>query len=225
MSGRGCGSSSASRVPDLDHVSDLARCVDLPELREAAHLPLEVAARPRERGERRIRHIGCVDLDQRVDELVAEPPPRGRVVEARRQPVGDDVAVEERHHVERDAEHALVLAHREDRRQPDALRRERELEPRLAHHVVGRGRQGWPWGPAQHEALASPFEQEGEVRPAADPDPRRAQRPLSEAVPVEERLHPVQHEQGLPRRAGCLGRSRNDVVRLGHGAIVPRPPR
>ena len=58
---------------DLFDVGQLARLVDLPELREAPHLALEVAPRPCERRQLRPRHVGGVDLDQRVDQVEAEP--------------------------------------------------------------------------------------------------------------------------------------------------------
>ena len=82
--------------------------------------------------------------------------------------------VEEAHHVERDAEHGLVLADGDDLREAvepgDA---DRVLQPRLAHHVVRRGRQRRPRRPAQDEALVAALEQEREVRAAAVADARR----------------------------------------------------
>ena len=145
----------------------------LPELREAAHLALEVAARPDEVGDAGALHVDRVDLDQRVDEVEPERAARLLGLEARRELVGDDVRVDVVHDVERDADHALVLADRADRRQADAVRSERELEARLADHVVRRRRQRRPRRAAEDEARVAALEQEREVRAAALADPAR----------------------------------------------------
>ena len=118
VGGSGSGTLSASHAETSLDARDLARLVDLPELREAPHLALVVAPRSRERGEAGRRDVGRVDLDERVDEVVAERPLGGLALEPGRQLVRRDEAVEVRHHVERDAEQALVLADRDDRRQP-----------------------------------------------------------------------------------------------------------
>ena len=60
-------------------VRNLTRLVDLPELREATYLALVVGARPGEHSEHGRRHVRGVDLDQRVDELLAEAPRLGAV--------------------------------------------------------------------------------------------------------------------------------------------------
>jgi hypothetical protein len=92
-----------------------------------------------------------VDLDERVDQLVPETPPRVLRLQPRRELVGDDPPVDPLHDVERDAEHGLVVAHRDDRRQArEPAGAERELQPRLAHHVVRRRRQRRSRGAAKH---------------------------------------------------------------------------
>jgi hypothetical protein len=58
-------------VADCRDVRQVASPVDLPQLREPAHLPLEVAARADELGDGGRAHVRRVDLDQRVDELEA----------------------------------------------------------------------------------------------------------------------------------------------------------
>ncbi len=125
---------------DLLDLGNLPRLVDLPELREAPDLPLVVAPGPRERGESRRLDVGGVDLDEGVDEIVAERASRSLASRARAALVRRHEPVQIRHDVERHAEQALVLAHRGDRRQPrEPGLAQRELEPRLAHDVV-RGR-------------------------------------------------------------------------------------
>ena len=177
----------AARRP-ADDVGSSRVAVDLPELREPPHLPLEVAPGPDERGERgrrRRRQRGSRRARRRGRARAGAGPPRSR---GRRAAARDDVPVEEVHHVERDAEHGLVLADGADLRQPDPVRSERELEPGLAHHVVRRGRQRRPRRPAEDEPLAAPFEQVREVRAAALADPLARERAGAETVLVEECL-------------------------------------
>ena len=85
------------------------------------------------------------------------------------------------------------------------MRHERELEPRLAHHVVRGRRQRRSRRAAQHEPVGAALEQEGEVRAAAVADPARVDRPAAEAVLVEERLEPVedQERRALEPSASC----------------------
>ena len=66
---------------DVLDLRDLPRLVDLPELREAPHLPLVVAPGTRERREPGTAHVGGVDLDERVDQVVAEAAARRLALE------------------------------------------------------------------------------------------------------------------------------------------------
>ena len=91
-------------------VPELARLVDLPQLREAPHLAFEIAALAHEVGNAGRAHVDRVDLDQRADEVEPEPPPGVLGLEAGGQRVGYHAPVEEVHDIERDADHALVLA-------------------------------------------------------------------------------------------------------------------
>ncbi len=122
---------------DLVHGRHLARLVDPPELGEAPNLALAVAPGPRERRERRARHVGGMDLDERVDEVVPEAATRCRALEPGGQLLRRHVPLEVVHDVEGDSEDALVLAHRDDRRQArEPGLAEGELEPCLADDVV-----------------------------------------------------------------------------------------
>jgi len=132
-------------------------------LREAAHLPLEIAARTHEFRNARRADVGSVNLDERVDEVEPEPTLRLLGLEPGRKRVGYHVAFEEVHDVERDPEHALVLAHGADRRQPYPMWCECELEPCLAHHVVRRRRKRRPRRPAQDESAFVPLQEKREV--------------------------------------------------------------
>jgi hypothetical protein len=137
-----------------------------------------------------------VDLDQRVHKVQPERVPPVLALQSGRKVAGDDRPFEEIHHVEGDADHALVLADGADRRQPDPVRRERELEARLPDHVVCRGRKRGPRRAAEDEAVVAALEQEGEVRPAALADPTRPDRPGAETVLVEEHLDVLEDEEG-----------------------------
>jgi len=63
------------------------------------------------------RDVGRVDLDERVDEVISEATPRLLAFEPRRQIVRRHVTLQVLHDVERDAEEALVVPDRDDRRQ------------------------------------------------------------------------------------------------------------
>ncbi len=130
-----------------------------------------------------------MDLHEGVDEVEPEGFARLLGLEAGRQLVRDHVPVEEAHHVEGHAEHAFVLADREDVGQPRKARgADRVLQSRFADHVVRRRREGRAWGTTQHEPLVAALDQEAEVRAAAVADPGRDDRPGPETVRVQERL-------------------------------------
>ena len=80
----------ASAPTSLD-LRELTRLVDLPELGEAPDLTLVVAPGPRERRQAGRRDVGGVDLDERVDEVVAETTARRLALESRRQLVRRNV--------------------------------------------------------------------------------------------------------------------------------------
>ena len=182
MGGRGSGTCAGERVRHLVDVGELSRLVDLPEVGEAADLAIEVAARSLECGERGCRDVGGVDLDEGVDEVEPERVPRAGRLEPGWELLGDHVPVEVAHDVERDADHAVVVADGDDLGEPrEPGGADRLLQPRLAHHVVGGRRQRRPRRPAEDEALAAALDQEGEVRPAAVTDPRRGHRPRARA--------------------------------------------
>ena len=83
-------------------------------------------------------HVGGVDLDERVDQVEPERLSCLFALESRWQAAGDHVAVEVTHDVERDADHAVVIADGDDLGEPgEPGGADRLLEPRLAHHVVG----------------------------------------------------------------------------------------
>ncbi len=202
---------------------ELTRLVDLPELVEASDLTLVVTPGPRERREAGCRHVGGVDLDERVDEVVAEKASRRLAFEPRRQLVRRYVAVEVVHDVERDAEDALVLADRDDRRQArEAGLTQRELEPSLPNHIV-RGRwQRWTRRTPKDEAALVALEQKREVRAAPFSDAARAQCARPKIVLVEERTHAVEHEQRWLHQAFRVGRGLDDVAPRRHRAILCR---
>ena len=164
-----------------------------------------------------------MDLDERLDEVLDRGTPLVLVrLEERRQRVGDDVAVEVLHHVERLPERVL-LAQRDDARDADTELRERELQARLAKHVVRGGRERRPrWAP-EDEPHVVPLHEEGDVR-APGPDPADPERAAAESLLVEEALDVLEHEQRRNRKRRRLGGGRDDVDGRGgrHGRIFPR---
>ena len=207
-------------LPHPLDLRDLARLVDLPELREAAHLPLVVAPRPGEGRERRGRDVGGVDLDESVDQVEAERSPAVLTLQTGRHLFRRDDPVQEAHDVEGHADEARVVADGHDRRQPLEPRLAKgELEACLADDVVGRRRERWAWRTTEHERVGVALQQEREVRPSALADPLRAHVALSEPVLVQERADAVEHEERRQRLPFRLGGGRDDVSRT-HRTIV-----
>jgi hypothetical protein len=122
------------------------------------------------------------------------------------------VAVEVVHDVERDAEQALVLAHGHDRREPhEAALAQGELQSRLADHIVrGRRKRGARRAP-EHEPTRLALQQEREVRAAPLADAVSPELTHAEPVLVEERLHPIEHEERRLREALDAGGTLDDV--------------
>ena len=195
-------------------VRQLARLVDLPELREPPHLPLEVAARAaRTRPAPGRDDVGRMDLDERVDEVEPEPPPRVRALEPGRQLARDHVPVEVAHHVERHAEHVRVLADGDDLREP------LEARPRGSRSAAP------PRAPCRAPTAAAAGAAAGAARTARrrararkvkfepPPSPMRVARDRSraEAVRVEERLDAIRAtiSGGLSAMRAILGAARS----------------
>ena len=154
-----------------------------------------------------------MDLHQRVDQLLGDPPALGRRVERGRQREHDRLALHALHHVERASDRGGVVLHREHGGHARGGVLQRAQQPRLAQHVVGGGRQRRARGAAQHQlAAVGAADQVGDVGvPLADR--ARLQLALAEAVGVEELAQRLQHQQ---RRAGVLARLRvglDDVIR------------
>ena len=157
---------------------DLARAVVLPQAEEAAQLALEVAGRLAEALEARVAPVDGVDLDQRVDELLADAPAVLEAVERGRHRARDDVALDALHDVERRADDGLVVAHGEHGGHARAAG-ERRQHARLAQDVVRAGRQRAARRAAQHDVGAVAAQRVGHVGVAlADRRrPRRRRRP------------------------------------------------
>ena len=123
-------------------------------------------------------------------------------LEERREHVGDDVAVEVLHHVERLAERVL-LAERDDPRDADAELRERELQAGLARMSCAEGGSGGRGGRRSTSRAPSrstrkvTFELPAPIRPT-----RSGPRPSP--LLVEEALDVLEHEQ---RRDGSAAAS------------------
>ena len=165
--GRGPGLRAVLGQPGRHFVQrgDLARGVVLPEAAEAPQLALEVARRLAVALQAAGAPVDVVDLDQRVDQLLADP----LRLEAVRQRVGQHVALDQLHDVERDAEQRVVVAGREDLRDAHVGALERAQQERLAQDVVRGGRQRWARRAPQHPLAAVAPDQVGDVGvPVAD---------------------------------------------------------
>ena len=194
---------------------DVARAMALPEAAEAPQLAFEVAAGvAREPLQPARAPVDRVDLDERVDELLAAAAPLRRRVECRWHGAREDLAVHALHEVERRADDRRVVAHRQHPRHARRRRLERAQQARLAQDVVGARRERPARRPAQHDLPAFAPHEIGDVRvPLADR--LRTHRSGPEPVRVEERLERVEHEQRL---AGVVADRRavgDDVVRRG----------
>ncbi len=142
MAGGGDGLGHVRLEPFADRLDgrDVARAVVLPQAEEAPQLALEVAGRLAEALEAGVAPVDGVDLDERVDELLADAPAVVGAVERGRHRARDDVALDALHDVEGRADHRLVVAdgeHGGHARAPG----ERRQHARLAQDVVGAGRQ------------------------------------------------------------------------------------
>ena len=105
------------------------------------------------------------------------------------------------HHVERDAEHVLVVAHRQHLRHPHRRVLERAQEARLAQHVVRGRRQRRARRAPQHDARVAPRDQERDVRVALA-DPLHLDAPVADPVRVEELLERLAHHERRQLEAG-----------------------
>ncbi len=181
----------------------LARAVVLPQAAEAAELAVEVTGRLAVALEAAGAPVDGVDLHQRVDQLLADAAFLAvqRPWNLRRH----DVARDPLHHVERRADHGLVVARGEDVGSAHLHGLDGAQQLRLAQHVVGRWRQRRPGRPAQHPAPAVPGDQVRDVRVALA-DRLGFDRPFTESLGVKKRLQRAPHEQRRKlQRSGLLG--------------------
>ena len=196
-----------SREPAADRLDrrDVARAVDLPEAEEAAQLALEVAGRLAEALEAGGLPVDGVDLDERVDELLAHAPAVLDAVELGRDLGRDDEALDLLHHVERRADHRRRRRRRAStfgtRARPSSARSTRASRS-TSWALGGSG----PRGGRRSTNSASPRRDEvGDVR-----------------VPVADRLRsPARRRRGRARR----GRPAAARARAAAGARSARPPR
>ena len=133
---------AASHAPTSSNsgISRVRLCSHRPV--EAAQLALQIAGRLAEPLQADLGEVDRVQLDERVDQFVGDPPALLGVVQRRRDRVGDHLAVHLLHHVERRADHA-----RRPRTPParggcaPAVGSRAPQQAGLAQHVVGAGRQ------------------------------------------------------------------------------------
>jgi hypothetical protein len=177
-------------------------------------LPLQVPVRPREALQPRRAPVDRVQLDERVDERLAQRPLLPR--EAIRHRVADHAALEPPHHVERRADHGRVVADGEHLRHGEPPR-ERPQHARLAQDVVRAGRERPARRPPHDELGVAPRKGERDVGVALA-DRRDLRLTGAQPVRVEERQERIEHEQRLARALPDLGPRTDDVVRRDHSA-------
>ena len=108
-----------------------------PESTEAAQLALEVTGRLSEALQASGLPVDAVQLDQRIDQLLAELLALRCVVEDRWQLCADHFAIDVFHDEERRADDRLVIADGEHLRHARGGRPKRSDHARFAQHVVG----------------------------------------------------------------------------------------
>ena len=151
----------------------LARAVVLPQPAEAAQLAVEVAGRLAVALEPAGAPVDGVDLHQRVDQLLADPRARRSSSSAGGTSAVMHVALHPLHHVERRADHGLVVARGEHARRAHVGVLHGGQQARLAQHVVGRRRQRRARRAAQHPRAAGAADR----RTSRSNGPRRRARP------------------------------------------------
>ena len=206
---------------DLGHLGQIAGAVVLPEAAEATQLALQVAGRLAEAVEPEPLPVGVVQFDQPVDQLVGDPATLPVVVEGGRDRVGDHLTLDQFHHVERRADHLLVVAHRQDLRRAHVGRLERPQQSRLAQHVVRRGRQRTARRPAQHDACR---ERERDVRVAVTDRLSGELVGCLEPVRAQEAEQRVDHQQRLALVGTALLVRTDEVVRSERDRHLTRQP-
>ena len=206
---------------DLLDGRESAGPVVLPQAGEAPQLTLEVAGGLAEALEAGSRPVDAVELDERVDELVGNPPALIETIQLRGHGIGDDRALHALHDIEGSANDRRVLARQKDPRRPHRGDFERPQQPRLAGDVV-RARGERSAGRAAHDHLAPrAAHREGDVGMAVADGEHLDFGGVAVAEPVrrEELDEGLDHEQGLARALGDVAAAADDVVRsqsLGH---------
>ena len=105
MAGGDSGRLAASQAAASSNSGISRGLVVLPQAVEAPQLALEVAGRLAEALEADLGPVDRVQLDERIDQLVGDPRPLRRAVQRRRDRVGDHLAVDLLHDVERGPDH------------------------------------------------------------------------------------------------------------------------
>ena len=200
---------------------DVARAVVLPQAEEAPQLALEVAGRLAEALEAGVAPVDGVDLDERVDELLADAPAVVGAVERGRHRARDDVALDALHDEEGRADDRLVVADGEHGGHARAAG-ERRQHARLAQDVVGAGRQRAARRAAQDDVGALAAQGVGHVGMALadrlDLDVAGA-----ELWASRKAMQRLEDEQRLALVGLALGVGADDVVRGDLGAHRRKP--
>ena len=193
----------------------------LPQAEEAPQLALEVAGRLAEALQARVAPVDGVDLDQRVDELLADAPPVVGAVERGGHRAGDDVALDALHEIEGRADHRLVVADGEHGGHARASGKGGE-DARLAQDVVGAGRQRAARRAAQDDVGCVAAQGVGHVGVALA-DRFHLDLAGAELVRVQEGHQRLEDEQRLALVGLALGVGADDVVRGDLGAHRRKP--
>ena len=215
MAGPDSGLCSPSHARDVVEHRQLARLVVLPQAAEAPQLALEVAGRLAVALQPARLPVDRVDLDQRVDELLAEPRRRSSSRRARRAARSTITSPRDAlHHVERRADHRLVVAGGEHRRRAHVGGLERASRRASRSTSCAEGGSGGRGGRRSTSSVVAAADQVGDVGVALA-DRLGLDRPAAEPVRVEEGLQRAPHEQ---RREVERGRLLGRVDDRRHGA-------
>ncbi len=164
--GRDSGRFSASQRADRFDGRDLARPVELPQAAEAPQLALEVAGGLAEVLEPGGPPVDRVDLHERVDQLLGDPPALLGVVQRGGNARDDHLARRPAPSRRTARRSCLVGADGEHPRHACGRAAQRAQQARLAKHVVRARRQRRARRAAQHELAAAALDQVGDVRVA-----------------------------------------------------------
>ena len=176
----------------LRHLRQIPCGAHVPQRCKPCELPFQVPLGASDSGDVAATNVHSVQPHQHVHGGLTRGAALGGRVQVCRNYIRDDVALHMVHHVKRHAKHVLIRAHGQDFRHRDTQRRQQRLNVRLPDHVMRGRRQRWPWSSAKHDVGPLAFDPKRHVG-LAPTDAAGVHGPGSDAVGIEEFLHPFQN--------------------------------